>query len=202
MATGLREDFRVVLPDGWHRLDLAPGSRDASIRRIVRRSWGNDEELAGLRHRLFMSYREMAEAAVEQGVFFCALLQDSIDGLPISGSLLAFLGTSPVRPDGEPFASVEEMADLLAVAKDGEQPISCRVVDLPLGRAVEFRSISPMCVVDADGDEVRADGVRYFIPVDGDRLLILAFSTPILPLGDALAELFAGIAHTARLAPR
>jgi hypothetical protein len=202
VQTDRREEFTVVLPDGWHRLDLDPSRRDASIRRLVRRAWGTGEELASVRHRLLVSYREMAESATEQGAFFCALLQDTIDGMPVSASLLAFVRASPVDGNGESFESLEAMATVLGAPSEGEERLSCEVVDLPVGGAVRSRALVPTGARASDGEEIRSDCVRYFVPLEGDRLLVLVFSTPLLPLGDALAELFAGIAHTARLGTR
>src|SRR3954447_3920036 len=181
--TNLREEFTLVLPDGWHRLELDPSRRDASIRRLVRRAWGTAEEHASIRHQLFVSYREMAETAAEQGAFFCALLQGTIDGLPISASVLAFVRPSPVDSDGAPFESVEAMADVLGAPAEGEERLSCEVVDLALGRAVQSRAVVPSRARASDGEEIRSDCVRYFVPLDGDRLLVLVFSTPLLSLG-------------------
>jgi hypothetical protein len=51
---------------------------------------------------------------------------------------------------------------------------------------------------DQEGREAPAENVQFFVPLpEVDTLLALVFSTPILPLADAYAEVFDAMAMSA-----
>jgi hypothetical protein len=192
----------IVTPANWARLDVDPRTRDRSIREFVKRSVGPDDRLARYRQEAVVAYRRFAADAADRGAFMVALVSDIVEGTPMFASLMAFLVPSGIGPDGSLVTAVDEMGPLLAEPEPGERIVESGPVELRLGPAHRVRSVLGSGMHGSDGVEARVDQVRFFVPVpDQEAMLVLAFSTPIVDLGDGFAELFDQMALTARWRP-
>jgi hypothetical protein len=191
--------FSLVLPTTWAVLDLDPATRDRSIERLIRTALGPSDRLARLRRSAVTLYRSALADTADAGGFFAATLYQAVGGRPLSASAIAFLGTLPVGSDGGPI-SPGEMIDTLAQPGAGESLVDVPVlVDLPIGPAVRVRGRTGAGLTGTDGREPLVDVTRFFVPVpEWDLMLVMAFSTPILPASDAFAALFDQLAKTAR----
>jgi hypothetical protein len=92
----------------------------------------------------------------------------------------------------------QRMAERLEGERSGHDELG--VVELPLGSAVRCRTRVHCDLWGSDGKELRPATVQYLVPlVGGDHMLVMSFSTPILPLADRFAELFDAMSRTARI---
>lgn len=191
-------EFAMVMPASWRMLDLRPESRDRSIQRMVRDAFGRSDRLASLRRSAAQEIGQAVTAARGAGCFFAATYEELVGGKPLSATALAFLGLSPSGPDG-PVSDVGTIVTMLGEPASGEQVSEGpEVVTLALGDAVRTRARVREQVQGADRFST-ADVVRYFVPMPSwDRLLVMAFSTPMLYAADAMAELFDQMAQGAR----
>ncbi|MGH9137633.1 MAG: hypothetical protein ACRD0G_11385 [Acidimicrobiales bacterium] len=196
-ATG----FALVTPGDWIVLPLAPETRDRRIAKLVESHVGRADNIAHLRRQTIVQFRKAAAQAQERGAFFAALHSGSAQGIPMSASVLAFLVPAATGPDGELLGDVDEVAAAISEPGAGEV-LERSTVDLAVGRAVRVRKLVRSGLRGTDGREPRSDSVQFFVPLpEADHLLVLTFATPILPLGDAYAELFDAMAATARWRP-
>jgi len=191
-------EFAMVMPATWRMLDLRPATRDGSIQRMVREAFGRADQLASLRRSASQEIGQALTAATSAGCFFAATYDELVGGKPLSATALAFLGLSPLGPDG-PTTDIEAMVSMLGGRADGEERSEGpTVVTLTLGDAVRTRARVRDQLAGA-GTVSTVDVVRYFVPMPTwDRLLVMAFSTPMLYAADAMAELFDQMAQSAR----
>lgn len=189
-----RGGLGFVLPPDWRVLEV--GDEDALRRQIhslVLRQVGRREEDATARARLRRQLHDAAEQAARAGGVHMALSLMEVAGVPVPASLTTY----HLDPAVTSLSAVVEGA-----AHDGRV---VEVVDGPLGsmgRCVGvFRPERPGEDDDAAGavPQVRAD---YWIDA-GPRLgiTLLAFSSPLVDLTDAMAELFESIVSTVHVFP-
>jgi hypothetical protein len=195
---GSEAAMSVVLPSSWKVIDLDPSTRERSIDRLVRQAIGTADQLALYRRWAIAAYRRMVADAADAGAFFAATYAEEVAGHPLAASLLMFLGTLPEGPGGGQITLDQMMIDLGDPALGEETVDPPREVELSTGKAVRSR-----CRVEAEvpdsGGEATVDVTRFFVPIpEDDRLLVMAFSTPILPVSDALADLFDRVAQAVR----
>ncbi len=204
MTTALPADpalarFSMVLPNTWTLMDLDPATRDRSVERLIRQALGTRDSLATLRRWAITQYRAFLQDATAAGAFFAAQLSQDIGGRPLTASMLAFLGLTPLGADRMPMG-VEEMVTTPAEPGEdesiGEGPPE---VELPIGWAVRVRGRTSAGLAGSDGVVALADITRFFVPVaEWGYMLVMAFSTPILSASDTFAALFDQLARTAR----
>lgn len=198
-------------------LPLAPENRQQRIRRLVRRRVGVSDELAGARYQAAAELERAAEAAVEAGVFFAAMYEELFEEVPVSASLTVSVtptGVSTGQPvdfhlPGQEGQAGEgrqqdrsQVAQLMAerLEQDPTDHDELSVTEIPLGPAVRCRSRARADLFGSDGQELRPATVQYFVPLAAsDHMLVMSFSTPILPLADRFAGLFDAMARTARV---
>jgi hypothetical protein len=189
----------IVTPASWRRLDLDPRTRDRSLREMVKRALGADDRLARLRHEAVVAYRRVVADAVDRGAFLLAMVSTVVDGTPLFASLQAFLVPGVTAPGDSLAATVAGMGPVLSGPGDHQRVVETGPVELRLGPAHRVRALVGSGVHGRDGGEAAVDVVRFFVPLAGGaHLLVLAFSTPILDLGDVFAELFDQMALSAR----
>ncbi len=112
--------------------------------------------------------------------------------------MLVFIGRLPLDDHGSP-VTVDDMVRTLTEPGPAEAVVEPpTVVELGLGTATRSR-VRIVSEVPESDRTVPIDLTRFFLPrADWDRLLVMAFSTGILPASDALTELFDQIALGAR----
>jgi hypothetical protein len=104
------------------------------------------------------------------------------------------------QPEGERDRS--QLAQLMVerLEKDRTDHHELSVREIPLGPAVRCRSHARAELYGSDGRELRPATLQYLVPLaSSDHMLVMSFSTPILPLADRFAELFDAMARTARI---
>lgn len=142
--------------------------------------------------------RAWEDARAQHALEAWAMVYDA-DGLPAQAMLWVHGGEREHPDDAD--AEIRSLQSALAVAREGDvgdREVS--VVGLPAGPAVRVR-------VRAEDEPSRRrslliDGVSYWVPVPGEPdMLLLSFSTPVLVLADALAEIADEVAQTLRFTP-
>ncbi|MFZ5851409.1 MAG: hypothetical protein ACOYY2_08450 [Actinomycetota bacterium] len=186
--------FTLVTPATWYRFDLA--GRPAllhrrRLRRLVADRLGPDPPRPG-RPQLAEEVTDLLRASIAeaqaQGAVHLAVCADLVGGLPVSASMLVHVRDRSADPTGGDLA---RLAD--ALGRDAE------VVALPTGPAVRHRHRGAPAPGGHPVQVLESEVVQYHLPLPGgDRWLMLTFSTPCLPVAEALVELFDAIAGTVR----
>jgi hypothetical protein len=179
----------LVTPEDWFRLPLLEEERlQRAVREFVGRQFRGKDDRPALRRELVDALIDQAHRARDVGAVDMYLSDLPIGGVPLALSLVVTLLPSP--PD---LTNLEDLAP--GFDDDGVQ---ATVVDLPSGRALRRQRVQPM---DAEEFEVRQLDtllVDYLVPGPGDTALLLTFSSPLVPVAEALAELFEAVAGTVR----
>lgn len=186
------EGIRLATPADWFDLDLDPRTSDASIRQLVReRVPGRHPDQVARRRELTDLLLQATRQARLQGAVLASVLATVMAGRPVSADLLA--AVTPVA--GE--VDLPALGDRLAAEPGPTEKLrDLGVVELPAGPALRIRKgVRPTVL----GREVDTEVVQHFVPVPGgERMMVLTFSTPVVVLADAFAELFDAIAGTLR----
>ena len=206
---GLRlPEFTISVPANWYPLDLDPRTRTATIAELVEQRLGGDDSpmVQHVRDALTGMLRSYARQAAGHGAIYAALMDQVVDGMAISASLVVAVGDAPRNAAGEPVLDPVSLGQALI---DGE-PTGAADPDLggrsnpdmvatPAGAAVRLRRTIDSGFAGSDGQTVATAESQYFVPVPGtDKVLAMTFSTPNLPVRDTMDELFDTIAGTLR----
>ncbi|MCA0144611.1 hypothetical protein [Blastococcus sp. LR1] len=188
--TAAQNRLGLVVPEDWWRLPLTD---DAALRRAVdtavaRQFRGVDNQPV-LRRESAEALLERARRARAGGGVDMYLSLDPVAGVPIGVSLVVSLIPQP--PDLPTLEAVaRDMTD------DEARPV---LVDLGGSRAVRRQRVQAL-----GHSELGVPAGQELLLVDytfeGPRgtLLLLSFSSPLVVVADALAELFESVAHTVR----
>ncbi|MBV9794662.1 MAG: hypothetical protein JO016_12060 [Actinobacteria bacterium] len=183
-------DYQLVLPDGWFRIDLEPGTREQAAAALIERQFRGADDIPHLkaeaRDKLLVT---AADAYGNGGIELYVSLQAAA-GMPLPAALVVTL--TPPHPDERVTVTPELLAATLAAtaepggaAADGGE---ITTVELAAGRAVRVRRFDPPVT--------RLD---LHVPIpDSGAWLLLSFSTPLAPLADALVGMFDAVAGTLR----
>jgi hypothetical protein len=188
--------FTVTLPQSWFELPIRPGIRDAAIALAVEERVREQPELREHRTELIRLLRRQARDAWEAGAVYCACFTMVVDDLLIPGSLS--VSVIPPPPGGAGIDSVLESLPTREAAADGE-PFSLRsVVELPgIGRVPRSQGIVDVDLPRQSG-RVRTIVMQTFVPVDAERLVLIAAASPALDLLEPLLDLFDAVTATFR----
>jgi hypothetical protein len=177
-------DYRLILPAGWFRIDLEPGTRENSIAALVDRQFRGADNIPNLKQEARDKLRAAADDAFRNGGIELYVSLQTAAGFPLSAALVVTL--TPPHDHDQVVVTPECLAGTLT--EGGRQ---AAIVGLPAGQAVRVRSFdSPVTTLDVH------------VPVPGSSAyLVLSFSTPLAPLADALVAMFDAIAGTLRWIP-
>lgn len=178
--------FTLLVPEDWYRLPLV---EDAALQRavaaVVDRQFRGLDDQPLLRRETTEALLERGRRAREGGGVDLYLSYSDVAGVPLALSLL--VSVLPLPPG---------VSSLRAVARDLDAEGSrAELVDLPGGTAVRRRRIG-----NVDATELGASPDSESLLVDytflgpEDTLLLLSFSSPLVQVADALAELFEAVA--------
>lgn len=177
----------VVLPADWHVVDLVDdASRHAGVAALVDRQLPRRDDLAAVRRRLRWEVEEQSRRAAQAGGRFSAYMLDAVGPVPLPAVLTAYRTPGALRTD----ADLRTLAATLTGRLGPGGTVDAG--DGPLGPVLRCVALRP-----APDDEDRPDLLvcEYWSdPEDGDGLLLLSFSTPLVPLRDAVLDLFDTIA--------
>lgn len=200
------ERFSMAVPGDWTVLPLDAKNRDRRIAGLVERLVGKSDRVAHIRRQTIVQLRRYAADAAERGAFFAAMHSRVAGGLPMSATVMVSLLPQSTDAAGNVLPDAAAMASVLTSGgeRSGEsEVVEHSVVDLQVGQAARVRRRTVIDgVQDEEGRVAHGMSVDFFVPLpQAERTLALVFSTPILPLADAYAELFDLMAASAKWLP-
>lgn len=177
-------DYRLMVPEGWFRIDLEPGTREKSVAALAERQFRGVDNAPHLKQEARQRLLRTAQDAFRNGGIELYVSLQTAEGFPLSAALVVTL-TPPHRQD----LVVVTPARLAETLGGNERQVT--VINLPAGQAVRVRSFDPPVT-----------SLDIHVPVPGSSAhLLLSFSTPLAPLADALVGMFNSIAGTLRWIP-
>lgn len=186
-APGAR--LTLVTPEDWYRLPLLEEERlRRSAGELVDRQFRGKDDRPTLRRELVEALLEQAHRAREGGAVDMYLSHLPIGGVPLALSLVVTLLPFPAQT-----TALEDLAP--GFDDDGVQ---ATVVELPSGRALRRQRVEPMDAPGLAVSQLDTLLVDYVLPGPDDTALMLTFSSPLVAVAEALAELFEAVAGTVR----
>lgn len=195
-------DVRVVLPDHWWVIPLQPQqTRERSVERLVERQFAGVDDQPLLRADTRRQLLAQAEQAATSDACLLALCLLQVAGAPVPASLVVHWVDVLSDPDSVP----GDGALLLALREELEPAngTSARPgFTLDLAHLSAGKVLRRVYERDAEieGAEPTPSLVAdYWLErPDGAGLVQLAFGTPMVPLREAMLELFDSIASALR----
>lgn len=193
-----RLGYVISVPQSWYELELRPGVRDQAIRRLVEdRVRGNDVMWAQ-RRSIEKLLVEHAARAWESGATYAAGFSLPTEEGPVTGSLTVTLVEDPA---GEVVLTPDERFHQVPRTSDPLAPYALTtVVDLPtIGPCPRSSGIDEAAL--PEGGLLRHVFMVTAVPVrEHRRTFLVSASSPVLPLADALLDLFDAVTSTFRVA--
>jgi hypothetical protein len=201
---GALPEFTVAVPANWYQLDLDPRTRTGTIAKLVEDRLGATRTplMRQLRRELTAMLRQYARQAASHGAIYAALMDQVVEGLSLSASLVIAVGEAPRDAADEPVLDPAGLGRVMAgLTDDSDAEVAPRPpaeeFELPAGTAVRLRRTTNSGFAGSDGSTVLTAETQYFVPVPGTgNVLAMTFSTPNLSVRQALEELFDAIART------
>ncbi len=191
--------FTLSLPASWFELDVRPATRDDSIKRLVEDRVRQQPELWERRSELIKVLRRQAREAWEAGAVYCACFVMVLEESVIPGSIT--VSVIPAPPGG---SSVDAIADVLPTREAEEEGgtwMARSMVDLEaIGRVPRSQGVADVPLPGRSG-WIRTIVMHTFVPIDGDRLLLVAAASPAIDVTEPLLELFDAVTSTLTLVP-
>ncbi|MFJ4920891.1 hypothetical protein [Streptomyces sp. NPDC088725] len=183
-------DYRLLLPDGWFRIDLTPQRREESVTALVEKQFAGYDSAPLLKEELRKDLKKRAAKAYRSGGIELYLSLQQAGPFTVPASLLVTL--APLQhPEPLP---LEALAQSL-VEDDEDREVS--IGELRSSPAVRVRKRQQQPSGEATGRSAISTSVDYHIPVPGSTaFLLLSFSTPLEVIADAMTHLFDAIADT------
>ncbi len=183
----------IVTPEDWYRLPLLeePALKRAAAEYAGRQFRGKDDRPT-LRRELTDALLAEAQRAREGGAVDMYLSGLPVGGVPVAISLVVTL--VPFPSSGA--ASLDEWAP-----EFDDDGVQATVVELPAGRAVRRQRVDPVdlgTLAEPGTPPLDTLLVDYLLPGPGETALLLTFSSPLVAVAEALAELFEAVAGTVR----
>lgn len=188
-------DYRLILPENWHRVGLEPGAREPGIARLTDRQFRGIDNAPHLKRQARDELLKTARNAYGNGGIEMYVSLQTAAGLPLSASLIVTL--TPPHVDEAVNVPPQRLAESLSGAERRSRSPPSR----PDPRSESAAGRAPGR---SGGPEYRptVTSLDIHVPVPGSgAYLILSFSTPLDPLADAMAGLFDAIAATLRWIP-
>ena len=193
-----RAAFTVTVPDSWFEIDLAPATRDDSIRVLVEDRLRGQQDMWEARHGVMRILRDEAANAWDSGAAYAACLVHPTDDGPITASLTVSLVRGPV--------GAEDTQDVLGTLRT-----------VPRTEDGRFTSVTTVRLDGTPDDCARAYGVddlpvaggyvrtvfmQTFVRVPGmNKYFVVSAGSPVVPLAEELHDLFDAITGTFRVMP-
>lgn len=188
--------FALTVPDSWFELDVRPATRDNRIATLVQERVRDVPELFERRTELTRLLRRQARSAWDAGAVYCACFAMVVDDALIPGSLTVSI--IPPPPSG---AAPDDVAELLAVREAGDDGTwqQRSIVELPsIGRVARSTGVVDVDLPGGDG-RIRTILMQTFVPLDPERMLLVAAASPAIDLAEPLLELFDVVTGTLSL---
>ena len=179
----------LVTPEDWYRLPLLEEQRlRRGVAELVDRQFRGKDDRPTLRRELVDALLEQAHRAREGGGVDMYLSDLPISGVPLALSLVVSLVPFP--------ADATDLEDLAPGFDD--EGVQATVVELPAGRALRRQRVEARDAPELAVTQLDTLLVDYLLPGPGETALLLTFSSPLVPVAEALSELFEAVAGTVR----
>lgn len=189
--------FALTLPSSWFELEVNPARRDYSIRLLVEARVRDQPELWDHRAELIKVLRRQARDAWEAGAVYCGCFVMVLEESVIPGSIS--VSVIPAPPGGAALDAIAESLPTKEARDEGDTWMSRSVVALKqVGRVARSQGVADVPLPDGRG-WIRTIVMHTFVPLDADRLLLVAASSPALDLVEPLLELFDAVTSTFEL---
>jgi len=191
--------FALTVPESWFELDVRPATRDANIRMLVESRVRDQPELWEHRGELIKLLRRQARDAWESGAVYCACFVMAVEESLIPGSIS--VSVIPPPPAGAALDAVAEALPAKEATEDGDPWMRRSVVEIPgIGRVARSQGVTDVELPGGRG-WIRTIVMQTFVPLDPERLLLVAAASPALDLVEPLLELFDAVTSTLVLVP-
>lgn len=181
---------------------MHPGTRDASIRELVRTRIAEVPELQARRSEITRLLREQAGAAWDAGAVYCAAMAEAVVDGVLPASVTVFLLPGPLGARSDEPDRISALLPLLQPkeAADGDDTWT-RVENLELeGCGAAVRTFGVEELEPEPGKKVRVAQMQTFIPVPRvNRVVLVSCSSPAVAVAEGLFELFDALTGTLRL---
>ncbi len=194
-----RLGFTITVPDTWFELDVAPATRDESIRRLVEERVRGHQEMWEARHGITRILHDEARKAYDAGATYAACMAMPTEDGAVTASVVVSLVRGPVgaTADGDAVGALVDR--LLPVARtDDGRVTSVATVELEhAGTAARSYGIEDVPV---DAGYVRTVFMQTMVPVPRmNKVFLISASSPVVPLAAELHDLFDAVTGTFRL---
>lgn len=193
-----RLGFSLTVPESWFELDVAPATRDDSIRRLVEERVRGHQEMWQSRHGIARILRDEAAKAWETGATYAACMVQPTDDGPITASVVVSLVRGPVgaTAEGDPTGALLDRLAPVPPTDDGRFT-SVATVEVDGVRGARSYGIED---VEVRGGYVRTVFMQTMLPVPGmNKVFLISASSPVVPLAAELHDLFDAVTGTFRL---
>ena len=191
--------FALTVPESWFELDVRPATRDANIRLLVESRVRDQPELWEHRGDLIKLLRRQARDAWESGAVYCACFVVAAEESLVPGSIS--VSVIPPPPAGAGLDAIAESLPAKEAAQDGDPWMRRGVVELPdVGRVARSQGVTDVELPGGRG-WIRTIVMQTFVPLDPERLLLVAAASPALDLVEPLLDLFDAVTSTLVLVP-
>lgn len=191
--------FTLSIPASWFELDVRPTTRDGSIKLLVEDRVKQQPELWERRSELVKVLRRQARDAWDAGAVYCACFVMVLEESVIPGSIT--VSVIPPPPAGSSIDAIAEQLPAREATEEGGTWMSRSVVSLEaIGRVPRSQGVSDVPIPGGSG-WIRTIVMHTFVPIDADRLLLVAAASPAVDLAEPLLELFDAVTSTLVLVP-
>lgn len=189
--------FSLSVPDSWFELDVKRSSRDANIKLLVESRVRDQPELWEHRAALIKVLRRQAREAAESGAIYCACFVIVLEESVIPGAVTVSI--IPPPPGGTAVDAIAEHLPTREASEEDETWTSRSIVHLDgVGRVPRSEGVMDVELPDGSGT-VRSLVMHTFVPLDSDRVLLVAAASPAVDLAEPLLELFDAVTGTLSL---
>lgn len=193
--------FAITVPASWFEIDLAPATRDDSIRRLVEDRVRGNDEMWRARHGIAKILRQEARKAYDAGGMYAACMVQPTEDGPITASVVVSLVRGPVgaTAEGDPAGFLLDQLTPVPRTDDGAFT-SVATVEIPtVGTAARSYGVEDVPI---DSGFVRTVFMQTMAPTPGaNKVFLISASSPVIPLAEGLHDLFDAITGTFRLVP-
>jgi hypothetical protein len=191
--------FSLRVPQGWLELEVHPDRRLSALQRQLDQQVRDVPELREHRTTLRRLLREQAEQAWASGAAYCASMVEPTEDGPITASVVVLVVPGPLGfADDDPERLAALAAPLPGVPRTGADDPWREVVEVEVdgaGPAVRASGVEDVELPEAAAT-LRVVLMQTLVPLPLGRTLVLACSSPVLPLAEDLLDLFDAVSDT------
>lgn len=190
--------FALTVPESWFELEVRPALRDDAIRQLVESRVREQPELWEHRGELVKLLRRQARDAWDSGAVYCACFVMVLEESVIPGTVTVSIVPPPPGGTSAGGISLDAISELLPsreARQDGDPWMTRSIATIDgVGRVARSQGVTDVEL--PGGGWLRTILMQTFVPLDGDRLLLIGAASPALDLVEPLLELFDTVTGT------